>query len=78
MRKQNNTKYSYIIHTVVSSTGKYDIGTIVMVDGKLYKFEKGNCDNCDCWKEKDCMKKSFSCDKDVEHYVCLKKMKEGI
>ena len=76
MRKLNNTKYSYIIHTVVSSTGKYDIGTIVMVDGKLYKLEEGNCDNCDCGK--DCMKKSFSCDADVEYYACLKKMKEGV
>lgn len=75
MEKPNNTK-SYIIHTVVSSIGKYDIGTIVMVDGTLYEFKKGHCENCDC--KEDCMKKSFNCARDAEHYTYLKKMNGGV
>ena len=71
-----NPEQNRVIVKCISSIGRYDKGTIVLVKGNLYILEEGFCEECDC--AKDCQHKSFNCAKEVEDDLCLKKFEGGI
>lgn len=74
--KIRNPKQNRVIVKCISSIGKYDKGTIVLVKGNIYILKKGFCETCDC--SKDCFSKPFNCAKEVENNICLKKFEGGI